>query len=66
MGITVVSYTLKDIRDDEGYLKVYQNANSFKQYLKVNMNSRLWDLQGQRKSREMQELEKRKREEMPP
>ena len=22
MGITVVSYTLKDIRDDEGYLKV--------------------------------------------
>ena len=24
MGITVVSYTLKDIRDDEGYLKVIQ------------------------------------------
>ena len=22
MGITVVSYTLKDIRDEEGYLKV--------------------------------------------
>ena len=27
MGITVVSYTLKDIRDDEGYLKVCQNIN---------------------------------------
>jgi uncharacterized membrane protein YqiK len=23
MGITVVSYTLKDIRDEEGYLKVH-------------------------------------------
>jgi hypothetical protein len=29
MGITVVSYTLKDIRDEEGYLKVHKSTSFF-------------------------------------
>lgn len=44
MGITVVSYTLKDIRDDEGYLKALGMART----AQVKRDARIGEAEAQR------------------
>lgn len=44
MGITVVSYTLKDIRDDEGYLKSLGMART----AQVKRDARIGEAEAQR------------------
>jgi flotillin len=44
MGISVVSYTLKDIRDDEGYLK----ALGMKSTAEVKRNARIGEAEARR------------------
>lgn len=57
MGITVVSYTLKDIHDDEGYLKALGMART----AQVKKDARMGEAEANRDARSRQALAEEKR-----